>query len=311
MGTSSNAASRGLPRDNGADEALQVRRVTWTGLVVNVLLSALKFAAGVLGHSQAVVADAVHSLSDVSTDLAVLIGVRYWSAPADAGHPYGHRRIETLVTVVIAVSLAGVALALGYNALATLNAEHTTRPGWIALGAALFSILSKESLYRWTNAVGRRIRSSAVMANAWHHRSDGLSSVPAALAVAGARMRPSWAFLDHVGAILVSFIILQAVWRIGWPAIKGLTDAGASEEDTERIGAIALRTEGVRLVHALRTRHIGFGLAVDLHIMVEGSMTVKQGHDVSEAVKANLLADGPDLVDVIVHLEPCEEARAT
>lgn len=284
--------------------AAEVRRVTWTGLAVNVTLAGLKLAAGLIGHSQVVVADAVHSLSDASTDVAVLIGVRYWSAPADDRHPYGHGRIETVVTALIALVLAGVAVGLGYQALATLRDPHSTRPGAIALAAALLSIVCKEALYRWSVAVGRRIKSSALVANAWHHRSDALSSLPAALAVAGARVHPSWVLLDHVGAVLVSFIILQAVWRIGWPAVQELVDTGATATERRRIRSVALDTEGVRTVHAVRTRRIGPGLAADLHVTVDGEMTVSRGHSVSEEVKRRLLADGPTLVDVVVHLEP-------
>jgi len=284
--------------------AAEVRRVTWTGLAVNVTLAGLKLAAGLIGHSQVVVADAVHSLSDASTDVAVLIGVRYWSAPADDRHPYGHGRIEAVVTALIALVLAGVAVGLGYQALATLRDPHGTPPGGIALAAALLSIVCKEALYRWSVAVGRRIKSSALVANAWHHRSDALSSLPAALAVAGARVHPSWVLLDHVGAVLVSFIILQAVWRIGWPAVQELVDTGATATERGRIRSVALGTEGVRTVHAVRTRRIGPGLAADLHVTVDGEMTVRRGHRVSEEVKRRLLAEGPTLVDVVVHLEP-------
>jgi cation diffusion facilitator family transporter len=272
-------------------------------------LSVLKFVAGIFGRSQAVVADAVHSLSDSSTDVAILVGVRYWSQPPDLGHPHGHRRIETVITTVIGVVLAGVAVGLIYNALTTLHERDAAPPGWIAFAAALVSIFSKEMLYRWTFVVGKRIKSSAVVANAWHHRSDAFSSIPAALAVAGAAVSRSWSFLDHVGAVVVSLFIFQAAWRIAWPALGQLVDAGASWKDLERIRTIALGTEGVGTVHAIRTRHIGSGFQVDLHILVDGRMTVREGHDISEAVKQNLLADGPEVVDVVVHLEPHEEAR--
>lgn len=281
-----------------------VRRVTLVGLATNVALSGLKFAGGILGHSQAVVADAVHSLSDSATDLVVLVGVRYWSRPPDEAHPHGHRRIETVVTASIGVILAAVAAGLAYNALATLPARHANPPGWIAFAAAVLSIVSKEVLYRWTVRRGKRLRSSAVVANAWHHRSDGLSSVPAALAVAGAALHPAWSFLDHVGAVVVSLFILQAAWRITWPALGQLVDAGASRKERERIRDIVLATSGVGRLHALRTRYVGAGLQVDLHILVDGQLTVRQGHDISETVKRRLLDQEPDVVDVLVHIEP-------
>ncbi len=286
----------------------QVQRVTWTGLVVNILLSALKFAGGVLGNSQAVVADAVHSLSDSSTDVAILVGVRYWSRPPDARHPHGHRRIETVVTIAIGMLLAAVAVGLALRALIMLQEEHAAPPGWIALGAALLSIASKEVLYRWTVHVGKQIKSSAVIANAWHHRSDAFSSIPVAMAVAGARLEPAWYFLDHIGAVVVSVFIFAAAVRITWPALQQLVDAGALGKDVERIREIALGTPGVQTVHAIRTRYLGSGLGADLHIAVDGKMTVQEGHDISEKVKQRLFAEAPELVDVVVHLEPHEDS---
>lgn len=295
--------------DEDSRKVREVRRVTWIGLATNVFLCAFKFVGGIVGGSQAIVADAVHSLSDTTTDVAILVGVRYWTAPADEDHPHGHRRIETLVTVSIAVLLAAVAVGLIYHALTTLQTDHVALPGWIAFAAALVSIVSKEGVYRWTIAVGKRIKSSAIIANAWHHRSDALSSIPAALAVAGARIHPAWGFLDHIGAVVVSIFIFQAAWRIGRPALDELIDAGAPVKDRARIEAIVRETEGVRHVHAIRTRYLGSGLGIDLHVHVDGQLTVRQGHDISGAVKHRLLSDGPDVVDVVVHIEPCREPK--
>lgn len=285
----------------------EVRRVTWVGLWVNLLLSGLKLAAGILGHSQAVLADGVHSLSDITTDVAILVGVRYWTKPADPEHPHGHRRVETVVTLGIGLLLVAVATGLVWNAIVTLQERHAAPPEWIALAAALVSIGSKEYLYRWTAAAGRRVKSTALVANAWHHRSDALSSVPAALAVGGAVIAPAWSFLDHVGAVVVSLFIYQAAFRIVRPSISRLIDAGAPEETLDEIRTLASGTKGVRRVHKIRTRYIGSSsLAVDLHVEVEGTMTVRDGHEVAEAVKERLLALGPDVMDVVVHLEPFE-----
>jgi len=294
--------------DSRANEA---RRITWAGLCINLFLAALKLTCGLIGVSQALMADAVHSLSDSSTDVAILVGVRYWYAPADDRHPHGHRRIETVITVVLALALMGVAVGLAFKSLVTMRSQHSAAPGWSALAAALASIGVKEILYRWTIGVGRRIKSQAVIANAWHHRSDALSSVPVALAVIGAKINPNWGFLDHVGAVVVAVFILGAAWRIGWPALQQLVDAGAPAEDLERIRSIALGVEPVCHVHAVRTRYVGSGLAVDLHVKVDGNITVREGHDIAEAVKQELLAEGPDLIDVVVHLEPCDEEDET
>ncbi len=290
--------------------AREVRRVTWIALLSNLLISAAKLTAGILGHSQAVVADAVHSASDSVTDIAVLVGVRFWSAPADEKHPHGHRRIETMVSAAIGLVLVVVAVGIVWHALETLQEQHEQSPGWIALAAALVSILGKELLYRWSAAVGRRVKSRALVANAWHHRSDGLSSIPAALAVLAAKLLgPEWILVDHVGAVVVSLFILRAAWVIARPALGELIDTGAPEADLKRIRQIAISTDGVRDVHGLRTRYSGTGLQVDLHVKVNAELSVSEGHDISELVKRRLVLDGPGVLDVVVHLEPCEESR--
>ena len=290
----------------------EVRRVTWIGLAVNLFLSAFKFVAGVLGHSQVVVADAVHSLSDSTTDIALLVGV---SLPGqnrpDESHPYGHRphrngrygfhRCRTG---------GGGGVVLAYRGLATIREHHNRPPGWIAFLAAMVSIVVKEVLYRWTSAIGIRVKSSAVVANAWHHRSDALSSIPAAIAVAVAVFVPSWSFLDHVGAILVSLFILHAAWKIGWPALGQMVDTGASEKVCSDIREIAVKTAGVQSVHAIRTRYLGSGIQVDLHVLVNPDLTVRRGHEISEDVEKRLLASVPDVLDVVVHIEPSEQHKS-
>ena len=284
-----------------------MRRVTWAGMAVNIALAALKLVCGVLGHSQAVVADAVHSISDCATDVAILVGVRYWNRPPDECHPHGHRRIETVVTVLIGISLAGVAVGLGYRAVTTLLNPHGASPGWIALMAAGISIISKEALFRWTLIVGRRVKSSAVVANAWHHRSDAFSSIPAFIAVGGALLMPAWLWLDHVGAIVVSLFILHAAIGILRPAYNELIDAGAPAKVLHDLTELAESVDGVREVHGLRTRFLGDRLQVDLHVQVDPELTVHEGHGIAAAVKYELLSEGPDIADVLVHLEPFEE----
>ncbi|MBN1443163.1 MAG: cation transporter [Planctomycetes bacterium] len=292
--------------DRNSSPSRDVRRITLWGLAINLALSALKFTAGILGASQALVADAVHSLSDSVTDVAVVVGAPLWSAPADAEHPHGHGRIETVITLFIGVVLAAAGAGLGYRAVATLHHQHAPAPGWLAFTAACISIAAKEWLYRWTVSVGRRIKSSAVAANAWHHRSDALSSVPVAIAVLGTRIWPSWKFLDHVATVIVSVLILNAAWQISWPSLRQLIDVGAAAKDRDRILSLASGTEGVQSVHALRTRYIGNGLQVDLHVLVDPEITVRRGHEIAEQVTRNLRREGPDIVDVLVHIEPFE-----
>ncbi len=281
-----------------------VRRVTKTSLAINLILSAVKLIGGIWGSSQAVVADAIHSLSDCVTDMAIIVGVRYWSQPADKDHPYGHKRIETVVTVFIGLVLAIVAFGLIYDAILSFTQTARETPGIAALIAAVISIVVKETLYHWTKSVGIKIKSSALIGNAWHQRSDALSSIPAAIAVTASAVDPSFAFLDGIGALIVSMFILYAAWNIAMPAIGQLVDRGADEKDTKRILIVALEEQGVQDVHKIRTRFSGLGLHVDLHVLVDGSLSVRKGHDISESVKARLLDKCQDVVDVIVHIEP-------
>lgn len=294
------------------EQSRKIKNVTIAGMIFNLVLSALKLIGGIIGGSQAIVADAIHSLSDMVTDVTILVGVRYWSRPADANHPHGHRRLEMMVTLAIGIILAVVAAGILRNAILTLNVKHDTSPRWIAFWAALVSIIVKEFLYQWTVRVGKNIKSAPLIANAWHHRSDALSSIPAALAVAGAAINPNWAFLDHVGAIVVSIFLFYAALKIVLPAFDRLIDRGAPEADVEKIRAMAQNTDGVMSVHNIRTRYVGgTSLAVDLHIKVDKDITVKEGHDISEKVKEVLLEGGPDVVDVVVHMEPYRDDKVT
>jgi cation diffusion facilitator family transporter len=280
------------------------RRVTWAGLVANLALAAIKIAAGIIGHSRAVIADGVHSISDLATDVAVLFGMRYWTAPADANHPHGHHRIETLVTLAIGTALFAVAGGLAWDVAHTLTVPVRNVPGPIALAAALLSIVTKESLYRWTAVVGRRVNSPALVANAWHHRSDAFSSVPAVIAVAGAMVVPRWAWLDKVGALVVCGFIVWAAWRIVSPALAELSDRGAPEDTLALLENLATQIDGVRSAHALRTRYIGPHLAVDVHVEVDGDLTVEEGFAIARRVKRRLFEEGPDVGDVVVQIEP-------
>ncbi|MCP5102396.1 MAG: cation transporter [bacterium] len=297
-----------IEKDTGPRHAVEVRRITWIGLAVNLALSALKFVVGYLGASQAVIADAVHSLSDTATDFAVIFGVKFWSAPPDENHPYGHRRIEAMVTIAIGLSLTAVAAGIVFKALTSMRGAHIGQTGWVAILGPLLSIFFKEILFRWTIRTGMRVKSSALIANAWHHRSDAMSSIPALAAVAAAAIKPEWAFVDHVGALIVAIFILKVSWDIIRPSLVELTDGGASAGDRESIRKIAAGVNGVKEVHAVRTRKIGPGLYVDLHILVDPEMSVRVGHDISEEVRRELVEKGPDVLDVVPHLEPYEGA---
>jgi cation diffusion facilitator family transporter len=281
-----------------------VRKVTWIGLLTNISLSGLKFAAGYFGRSQALIADAIHSLTDTTTDIAVIAGSHYWSRPPDESHPYGHRRLETLVTAFIGLMLAAAGIGIGWEAISTLHTRQTAPPGWIALYAAMVSIVAKEVLYRWTAAVSKKIKSPALAANAWHHRTDAISSVPVLVAVGGALIFPSWSFLDHVGAVVVSIFILHAALKIIWPAVSELIDAGAPEETRKKIAQIAGNTSGVLEVHAVRSRYISSSIQIDMHIVVDGKISVREGHTIADKVENSIIADIPVVLEVVVHVDP-------
>ncbi len=291
-------------------EDRQVRFAGWVGLVFNLALAGAKLAAGVVGHSQAVVADAVHSLSDAVTDVAIIAGVRYWSQPADDRHPHGHRRIETMVAAAIGGVLAAIAVGLGWEAIRGLG-RPVSVPRGIALGAAVLSIVVKEWLFQWTRAVGRQADSTALIANAWHHRTDAMSSVPAAIAVGVAMLDPRLAVVDRIGALVVCFIILYAAWRIVAPAIAQLADAAAPEGDRQRIEQLALGVRGVMSAHALRTRQVGSKLAVDLHVEVDAGLSVAEGYRIGQEVRRELLEFGPGVADVLVQVEPYRRSDTT
>ena len=322
-------AEQDSPLTSAENKATQVAQATWVGVALNIALTILKAIGGTMAGSRALMADAIHSLSDLATDGAILVGVRYWTAPADEYHPYGHQKIETLVTMAISLALGGLALALGYEAVAHLVAV-LTNPGnqeaptnitktatWVALSAAIISIVSKEILYRWTVAKGKKLKSPALIANAWHHRSDAFSSIPPLIAIGGEALGANlgynlW-YLDPLGTLVVCALLLHAAWTILKPALSTLVDTGADQILSQAILEAVLNTPGVCATHKIRTRHIGPDeVAVDLHILVDGRISVTQGHDLASEVKRNILNLCPSetssqAVDVIVHVEPVEE----
>ncbi|KEQ11928.1 hypothetical protein GZ77_22735 [Endozoicomonas montiporae] len=284
-----------------------VTGTTWVGLIVNLALSILKILSGTLGNSRAVVADGLHSLSDLVSDFAVLAGVKVWSKPADSCHPYGHQRFETLVTLFIGLLMVGTGIGIAWDAFVSWDAGNIASAEPIALIAALISIVIKEGLFHWTLYKGKQVNSSALIANAWHHRSDALSSMPAAIAVLVSMFLPQFAWIDLAGALVIALFILFSAFKICAPALSSLVDSGASEDITERLHALAVTVEGVKGIHRLRTRHHG-GLFVDMHLYVDGSLSVNQGHDIALAVETLLLEEGPHIIEVLIHIDPWNES---
>ncbi len=293
-----------------------VRNVTLVGMILNILLAGVKFAVGLIGNSQAVLADAFHSLSDLITDVAVLVGVKFWDPPADDDHPYGHKRIESIVTFFIGILLAYVGFELLLNAVSSISEppDPSRATLLVALIGPALSIAGKEIVFRYTIKVGKRVHSSAVVANAWHHRSDAISSLPVLVAVLVAIVFPEWQFVDAVGAIIVSGFIFKVAFEIIKPAFFELTDRMVDRELLKVIEKTALEIDGVCSIHKTRTRRSGDATLVDMHVQVDGELSVREGHDICETVKHTIIRQCSEVVEVLIHLEPaytgvCEEGE--
>lgn len=278
--------------------------VGFVGMAWNIGLSSIKIVAGVLYSSQALIADGIHSVSDLATDIAVIVGVKYWSAPPDESHPYGHAKIETLVTAFIGMTLAGVGITIGWEVVMTILRRESSNPGHIALYAALLSIISKEILYHWTIYKARQINSNALKANAWHHRSDAISSVPVVIAILVSFYFPEFPSADSIGALIVSGFIVHSAWGILKPTLLDLSGA-VDKECGEKIKETALTVPGVISVHTVRARIFGAFFHADLHVMVDPDISLIDGYRISHAVKYTLRKD-PNLKisGTVIHLEP-------
>lgn len=288
----------------------KVYRVTLLGSVVNLLLLVFKFVAGVLGHSAAMIADAVHSLSDFVTDLIVIVFVKISSKPEDADHAYGHGKYETLASCIIGLALIVVGVMMGYNATVKIvdvvrNGTELASPGIIALAAAVLSIVLKEWMFHITRKVAREVDSPAVEANAWHHRSDALSSVGTAIGIGGAVLLGSkWAVLDPIAALVVSvFIVVQAA-KILSDAIGQLMEKSLPRDVEQRICEIVYEEEGTSDIHHLRTRKIGSQISIELHVRMNGYLTLREVHDKSIAIEKRLRAAFGDSTYINLHVEP-------
>lgn len=293
---------------NRAEIAKAGRTVTLIGVLVNALLIALKFLAGIFGKSHALIADAVHSISDLFTDAVVLFGLWIGRKPPDDRHHFGHARIETMASAIVGLALIATAFYLGIES--ALNIYHRTEyhPTGLALMGAAFSIAAKEILYQYTVSVGRRIRSQLLMANAWHHRSDAMSSVAVLIGVSGARINPSWYILDAFAALLVSFFIVKVGTSILRDTLREFTDEAPSADVLEKINRCSLDVAGVIDVHELRVRCTGGGYQAEIHIVVDGNLTVNQGHRIAKAVELCLVEEVQDLHRVIVHVDPSDKS---
>lgn len=287
----------------------EIYRVTLIGSAVNAVLIVLKFIAGIFGRSSAMIADAVHSLSDFITDVIVLVFVKIAGKPRDKGHDYGHGKFETFATMIIGLllSLAGVGLlANGIDlVIKSCNGHALERPTMLALVIAVVSILSKEWLYRFTAAKGREVNSQAVVANAWHHRSDAISSAGTLVGVAGAMfLGDSWRILDPIAAIVVSLFIIKSGYDIMKPSVNELLESSLPEAQETEIRQLVLGVPGIISVHNLRTRRIGNGIAVDLHAKMDGSISLTEAHSRASAAERAIRERFGTNAIINIHMEP-------
>lgn len=292
----------------------QIQKVTLWGAVCNVALTIIKFLAGVLSCSAAMVADAVHSLSDLISDAVVLVLSRISARKSDHGHDYGHGRFETLGTLCVSMILLFVASEMLTNAfkkiVAVYHGETLQAPGLLALWAALASIATKEILYQWTARVGRHINSPILIANAWHHRTDAISSVASALGIAGAFfLGGKWTILDPLVGGVISILILVISIKMALPALQELTDTSLPDEVEHQIHAIMESVDGVRNVHHLQTRQMGHYFVIDAHIVVDSTLTVAEAHDITDKVESELHTEYGDETHITLHIEPLEFAE--
>ncbi len=295
--------------DNSA-RYIEIRKVTFVSILVNSVLSLVKIVLGFIGQSQALIADGIHSLADLFSDFVVLFAAKQSTKEADEEHPYGHGRIETVVSVALGALLVVVAFGILTDAVdRILHPEELLQPTGIALFAALFSIFANEGLFQYTIVVANRINSNMLKANAWHHRTDAISSIIASVGIAGTMA--GMPLLDAVAAIGVSLMIAKVGWDISWVSLQELMDKALDAEKSEHIKKHIVAIHGVKAVHALRSRSHGGQAFVDVHILLdEPKLSVSEGHRISEVVQATLLTEIDEVTDVTVHIDAEDDEKA-
>ena len=278
------------------------QRITWISVGVNIVLTAMQLVVGFIAHSQSLIADAMHTLSDIVADAFVLFANRKGAEAADADHPYGHGRFETAASLVLGLLLAGTGAGILVSAAGRLQDIGSAPPvGVAAMWAALFTLAAKEGLFRYMLAKAERLRSPMLVANAWHARADALSSLVVAAGIAGALI--GFNFADAVAAIIVGAMIVRAGFQFAWAAIRELIDTGLSGEEVEAIRTTIGSTPGVLSMHELRTRRMAHQVLVDAHVQVNPRISVSEGHRIAESARQRVLDLHPEVLDVLVHVD--------
>ncbi|SCY05270.1 cation diffusion facilitator family transporter [Alkaliphilus peptidifermentans] len=285
----------------------EIKKVSIISIIGNVLLTIIKGVVGMFAGSTALLADAIHSASDLIGTIILLQGLKIAHLPPDESHPYGHHRAESITSKILAIILIVTALGIGYEAVKIIRVGEISPPGVIAIYTAILSIIVKEGMYQYGLAVGKRIKSNAVIADAWHHRSDAFSSVATLIGIAGALF--GYTFMDPLAGIIVSLLILKTAVTIYIEAIKGLMDTAPDKDIIDAIEGAALNAEGVKSVQDVKVRQYGSKYFVDMKICVDPKITVEEGHGAAARAKVNVIKTNEDVKDVLIHVNPCLEKK--
>jgi cation diffusion facilitator family transporter len=290
----------------------KAQQVTWIGAIINVILSAYKILAGFFGNSSAMIADGMHSLSDLVTDVIVVIFFRISDAEKDDRHPYGHGKFETFSTFLIALVLFCVGLGIFYGGaskiVSVIQGETLQKPEMIAFWAALISIVCKEGLFRYTKIVGKQINSQAIIANAWHHRSDAFSSIGVAIGIAGAIfLGDKWVVLDPIAGVVVSFFIMKTAIELSLPSVRELMETSLPKETVNKIETLILSDSEVKSFHKLRSRKIGEVFVIDVHIQLDNTISLVQAHNIAGALSQRIHEEFGSKTQINIHTEPIKQ----
>lgn len=289
------------------DRYWQAKKVTLLGALINAILGCIKLIGGSIFHSHALVADGVHSFSDLITDIMVLFASKYGSQDADDSHPYGHQRIETAATLLLSLLLILAGLGIAWDSIMDLLKPYHSSPGKWTLPIAIFSILANEALFHYTQHIGKRIKSALIIANAWHHRSDAASSIVVLVGLLGSIA--GYHYLDAIAAIVVGVMIIQMGWTYGWNSIKQLVDTAVDPKMIATIERLILEVDGVLKIHQLRSRSMGQDIFIDVHILVAPFISVSEGHFIAQHVHHSLMNALDHIKDVTVHVDPEDDER--
>ena len=284
------------------DRYAQGKKISYITISGNIFLAVLKIIIGTLVGSSALIADGFHSVSDVASTLAVLIAIYVSNKPPDAEHQYGHGQAESIAAKILGILLLLTGIALGYNIFKQILNQNFGVPGIYGLWAAVASIVIKEVMFRYTHKVGKETNNQALIADAWHHRSDAISSIAAAVGILGANM--GFPILDPIAGVIVAVLIIRVGWNIIVDAINSLMVKAPPKEDSQEISSIVKKIEGVKELKELKAHYSGVDLYVDLRIVVDADLTVREGHEISVSVRDRLLDECEQVKEVIVHMDP-------